>query len=66
MKVPFRETKELVTIDCMRNTIWVQKVLHYSAAGDLVEELGPFGSEPVVPGSIGESWRKAACEPSGY
>jgi hypothetical protein len=65
-KVSFRETMELVTIDCMKNTIWVQKVLHYSANGELTDQSGPFGSEPVVPGSIGESWRKAVCEPSGY
>lgn len=59
--VTYRETKTLVSIDCMRDTIWVERKLYYKADGDLLATTGPFASEPVVPGSIGETWRKAAC-----
>ena len=59
--VTYRETKTLVSIDCVRDTIWIERKLYYKAGGDLLASTGPFASEPVVPGSIGESWRKAAC-----
>jgi hypothetical protein len=60
-EVTYRETKTLVSIDCVRDTIWIERKLYYKANGDLIASTGPFASEPVVPGSIGESWRKFAC-----
>lgn len=59
--VTYRETKQLINVDCARDTIWIERKLYYSADGDLITSTGPFASEPIVPGSIGESWRKAAC-----
>ena len=59
--VSYRETKQLVWIDCKRDTIWIERRLEYAASGDLIATTGPFSMEPIVPGSIGESWRKAAC-----
>lgn len=60
-KVKYRETKQLVTIDCARDTIWVERKLYYAADGELLATMGPYASEPVVPGSIGEGWRDAVC-----
>lgn len=60
-KVTYRETKTLVEIDCARDRLWIERKLYYAADGDVVASSGPFASEPVVPGSIGESWRKFAC-----
>ena len=59
--VTYRETKILVSIDCLRDTIWVERKLFYAAGGELLASTGPFGTEPIVPGSIGETWRDAAC-----
>jgi hypothetical protein len=60
-KVKYRETKQLVSIDCERNTYWVERQLMYSPEGDVLATLGPFGIEPVVPGTVSESWRDAIC-----
>ncbi|MCL6684465.1 surface-adhesin E family protein [Sphingomonas alba] len=59
--VTYRETKALVEIDCMADTIRVERRVYYSASGETVGSEGPFAADPIVPGSIGESWRKAAC-----
>lgn len=63
-KVSFRETKQLVQIDCQRDTIQIERRLHYSASQEVVGSDGPFAADPIVPGSVGESWRRAACTPS--
>ena len=60
-KVRYRESKMLVSIDCVRDTYWVQKDIRYDARGEVVENLGPFPTEPIVPSSYAESWQKAAC-----
>lgn len=62
-KVAYRETKQLVNIDCKRDTVWVEKRLYYSAQRELLGSEGPYSAEPIVPGSIGESWKRAACSP---
>lgn len=59
--VTYRETKQLVRIDCTADTITIERRLYYSASGELIRSEGPFASDPVVPGSVGESWRDAAC-----
>lgn len=59
--VTYRETKQLVWIDCARDTIQLERKFYYSGSGELVASEGPFAADPIVPGSIGESWRKAAC-----
>jgi hypothetical protein len=59
--VKYRETKQLVTINCQRDTIWIERKLFYSSDGEVLATAGPHTSEPVVPGSIGESWRDAVC-----
>jgi nitrous oxidase accessory protein NosD len=59
--VSYRETKQLIWIDCKADTIRIERRLFYSSTGDVIASEGPFRAEPVVPGSMGESWRKAAC-----
>jgi hypothetical protein len=59
--VTYRETKTLVSIDCVRDTIWIERQIYYKAGGELLASTGPFTSEPVVPGTVGETWRKFAC-----
>jgi len=47
--VSYRETKQLIWIDCKRDTIWIERKLFCSASGDLIASTGPFASEPVIP-----------------
>jgi hypothetical protein len=60
-KAKYRETKQLVTFDCVRDTYWVERQLMYSPEGEVLATMGPFGTEPVVPGSVSEAWRDAIC-----
>lgn len=60
-KLKYRQSKQLVTIDCMRDTLWVQRELAYAPDGDIVWDKGPFNSESIVPGSVGERWRNMVC-----
>lgn len=60
-KVSYRETKLLVTINCRWDTLQVERRIFYSASKEAIATEGPFASDPIVPGSIGETWRKAAC-----
>ena len=60
--VSYRETKQLIWVDCRVDTITVERRLFYSPAGDVIGSEGPFAAEPVVLGSAGESLRKAACQ----
>lgn len=60
-KVAYRESKLLVAIDCRRDTYFLRKVVRYDSKGEVTESSGPFASEPIIPGSIAESWRAAIC-----
>ncbi|QNN64336.1 hypothetical protein H9L12_08320 [Sphingomonas rhizophila] len=59
--VNYRESKLLVVIDCTRDTLRIEKRIAYSADGGIVETGGPYRSDPIVPGTNGEAWRKMAC-----
>lgn len=60
-RVGYRESKQLVSIDCLQDTVWVQRRILYDASGYVISSDGPFASEYVVPGSVGEVWLRAAC-----
>ena len=60
-KVAYRETKILVSFDCERDTYWTVREIRYSASGESLGSLGPYSTEPIIPGSVAESWRDAVC-----
>jgi hypothetical protein len=62
-KVAYRESLQLVWIDCKSDKVSIEKRVYYSAAKETLGSDGPFAFEPIIPGSIGESWRRAACPP---
>lgn len=60
-KARHRESKLLISFNCIHDQMWVQRRLYYSADGTVMASEGPFAGDPVVPGSVGEEWRDAAC-----
>lgn len=59
----YRTSKALYLVDCDRRTLWRKAEVTYLADGSTYStDNRSGGTQPVVPGSIGDTWFRFICQ----
>lgn len=60
-KLPYRESKRQISIDCQRQTMTNLYTVYYKADGSALFTEGQRATVPVVPGTYDEAYMKRLC-----